>query len=315
MIASSRFLKMGAFFAAATVHVAAFNGFSPDMRVEIESNLGASEAISGSSFADMVSGTMTAADAEEMVDPVENLDETPPTEVRDTLPNSPKSVLQPVQASAQPPLASSEPILVAATLVVDAIAIVPQVTKPLEPEHVRAPSVPIEVLTASENVADTPPSKSPRPTKRKPQPKTEKITKKKKKPKKIAKPKATPRGNAKNNNLQGSTTGVKTARAKVKGVSKGKAGKKSGNAAASNYPGKVMRKIARVPRPRGHSKGTAVVAFSVSSSGGLARVSLARSSGSSALDKAALRVIRKAAPFPAPPSGARRSFSIRIKGR
>ena len=34
-----------------------------------------------------------------------------------------------------------------------------------------------------------------------------------------------------------------------------------------------------------------------------------------ALDQAALGIIRKAAPFPRPPAGARRNFSIQIKGR
>jgi protein TonB len=58
-----------------------------------------------------------------------------------------------------------------------------------------------------------------------------------------------------------------------------------------------------------------VVAFSVSASGGLAGVSIARSSGSAALDAAALRMVQRAAPFPPPPKGAQRSFSISIKGR
>ena len=59
----------------------------------------------------------------------------------------------------------------------------------------------------------------------------------------------------------------------------------------------------------------AVVAFRVASNGGLTSVSIARSSGSSALDQAALRVDQRSAPFPPPPNGARRSFSVQIKGR
>ncbi|WP_289086128.1 hypothetical protein [uncultured Sulfitobacter sp.] len=36
---------------------------------------------------------------------------------------------------------------------------------------------------------------------------------------------------------------------------------------------------------------------------------------SAALDRAAVSVIRKAAPFPRPPAGARRQYSIKIKGQ
>ncbi|HKK84958.1 MAG TPA: energy transducer TonB [Roseovarius sp.] len=53
----------------------------------------------------------------------------------------------------------------------------------------------------------------------------------------------------------------------------------------------------------------------MSANGGLAAVSLARSSGSSALDQAALRLVRGAGPFPKPPQGARRNFSVKIQGR
>jgi periplasmic protein TonB len=58
-----------------------------------------------------------------------------------------------------------------------------------------------------------------------------------------------------------------------------------------------------------------VIAFTISASGGLGGVSVARSSGSAALDQAALTLIRKAAPFPKPPAGARRQYTIKIKGR
>ena len=62
-------------------------------------------------------------------------------------------------------------------------------------------------------------------------------------------------------------------------------------------------------------RGATVVAFRVAGSGGLAGLSVARSSGSAALDRAALRVVQRAAPFPAPPAGAQRSFSIKIEAR
>jgi protein TonB len=136
------------------------------------------------------------------------------------------------------------------------------------------------------------------------------------KPRPVAKPRAKPApqgGGAARNARAGNPTGNDAAKARNSGNNGRKAA--PGNAAASNYPGLVMRKLSRAGRPRVNARGTAVVAFSISSGGGLASLSLARSSGSSALDRAALGVVRSAAPFPQPPNGARRSFSIQIQGR
>ncbi|WP_422031308.1 TonB family protein [Roseovarius sp.] len=121
-----------------------------------------------------------------------------------------------------------------------------------------------------------------------------------------------PQGNASQNATTGAATGAETTRQQAN-TGTGRSAQ-SGNAAASNYPGQVMRQISRVRRPQVGSRGTAVVAFTISPSGGLSGLSLARSSGNGRLDQAALGVVRRAAPFPAPPPGARRSFSINIKG-
>ena len=121
-------------------------------------------------------------------------------------------------------------------------------------------------------------------------------------------------GNAKSNNTQGAEAGSKMAKAAALETSLKKISQ-SGNAAASNYPGHVMRRIARVPKPRVNNRDTAMISFSVSSNGGLAEATVARSSGSARLDQAALRVVLQAAPFPRPPEGAQRRFSILIKGR
>ncbi|MCD9149126.1 TonB family protein [Pseudophaeobacter flagellatus] len=87
-----------------------------------------------------------------------------------------------------------------------------------------------------------------------------------------------------------------------------------GNAAASNYPGLVMRRIQRAKR-RATVRGVAMVRFRIGAGGGLAGLSLARSSGSDKLDRIALDQVRRAAPFPPPPVGARTSFTVRIKGK
>lgn len=83
----------------------------------------------------------------------------------------------------------------------------------------------------------------------------------------------------------------------------------SGRASASrgsvlSYAARVRAKVARhKPSGRGH-RGIARVAFGVSGSGGLSYARLAKSSGNSTLDRAALSAVRRAAPFGAPPAGA-----------
>ena len=73
-----------------------------------------------------------------------------------------------------------------------------------------------------------------------------------------------------------------------------------GNAAVSNYPGKVRSKLARVARSvRAKGRGEVVVAFAVSSNGGVRSARVTRSSGVASVDQAALQAIRKASPVPA----------------
>ena len=133
------------------------------------------------------------------------------------------------------------------------------------------------------------------------------------KPKPKVKPAAPSGGGAARNARAGSLSGNIGAKSRAKGTEGHKAA--SGNAAASNYPGLIMRKLSRARRPNVNARGAAVVSFSIAANGGLASVSLSGSSGSSALDRAAVRVVRNAAPFPPPPNGARRRFSIQIQGR
>ena len=90
----------------------------------------------------------------------------------------------------------------------------------------------------------------------------------------------------------------------------------AGNAAVDNYPGKVQREISRavrrIPaRDRKRAERDVHIAFTVTAGGGLGGVSIARSSGSSALDSAAIAAVRRAAPFPPIPDGAgRRSWQF-----
>ncbi len=138
-------------------------------------------------------------------------------------------------------------------------------------------------------------------------------TRKANKVKKPASRKNSASGNAQRTARAGDTSGTRAATTSQSGQG-GKANS-AGNAAVSNYPGLVMRKLSRAGKPRVNARGAAVVAFTIGGSGRLASVSLARGSGTSALDRAALRLVERAGPFPSPPQGARRSFTIQIKGR
>jgi protein TonB len=132
-------------------------------------------------------------------------------------------------------------------------------------------------------------------------------------PKMVPKPSSKPQGNGNVNATRGVAT---SSRSQPGGQAQttGGSAKVQGNAAASNYAGLVMRRIQRAKR-RADVRGEALVRFSITSGGGVAAVSLARSSGSGKLDGIALAQVRRAAPFPPPPPGARTSFTVRIKGK
>jgi protein TonB len=96
---------------------------------------------------------------------------------------------------------------------------------------------------------------------------------------------------------------------------KGAVASEAGNAAVSNYPGAVMRKINRTRKPNVGARGTAVVGFEIASNGALASVRILSSSGSEAIDAAAVDHLQRAAPFPAPPAGAQRRFQVAYESR
>jgi len=110
---------------------------------------------------------------------------------------------------------------------------------------------------------------------------------------------------------KGQADGVENA---VASPSTGKKGAKSqafGNAAESNYKGKVRSKVQRHFRypksaDRAGVSGTVTVSFTVSSSGGVSGVRIVKGSGSPVLDEAALNAVRGAEPFPKIPEGANR---------
>ena len=329
MISTSPAVKILSFLSASVILVGGMQLASSDVSTEIEGAGMAREAKMGSSFEDMAVGTLTPEPAvdttevqppQEVVESVTTAQETPQEPVLTTTPAEPAQTTMPaeppVQTAKRAPLVTAPPPPSPDALMAvspTAVAITPT---PVMPVSATAPAEPTHTMAALEPKTTAPPQ-SMRPRRKDPE-QAAKVAQSRPKPKvtraKVT-PKATksPRGNAKRDNTKGARNGTSTAKAKSQGTSN-RANAKSGNAAVSNYPGQVMRRISRVRKPRVNSRGTATVAFAIASGGGLSRVSISRSSGSAALDKAALRVIQKAAPFPAPPRGAKRQYFIRIKG-
>ncbi|MBT0958565.1 TonB family protein [Alphaproteobacteria bacterium KMM 3653] len=327
MIARSMAAKVVSLVTAGTLVIGGFFLTASDLEVEIEGGAEGAAMDIGTAFEDMVTGTLSAEPVETPVVEAMEPEVTEPQAVA-----APMEAVEPVEAPA-PEVTQAAPTQAAEALPVEPAqaALVPLPMQPLAPSEVPVVSAqaPAETIEAQEPESAAPPA-SQRPQRRDPAkapkqvvPAPAKKTPVKKEPvKKTPVKKAPPKqaakapsGNAQRNNTKGAaTTSSKTTKGTQSGTAKRQSAQ-SGNAAASNYPGQVMRRISRVSKPRVKSRGTAVIAFSVSGNGGLARVSVARSSGSAALDQAAVAVIRKAAPFPAPPKGAQRQFTIRIKGR
>ena len=63
----------------------------------------------------------------------------------------------------------------------------------------------------------------------------------------------------------------------------------------------------------GAGSGVAVVGFTVVSSGAIVGAHVARSSGSSEVDQAALSAVRRTGSVPPPPTGGSKSFSVPIR--
>lgn len=341
MITSASRLRLAAVtavLASSLLHVAAM-AIAPEFteEVSIEGSATKQVAALGSNFADLVKAgdDIDPTEAEEdtttepAVTPIQPA-ETPP-EV--TEPAPPK--IQPVEAQTT----VSAPIAYAAVTTpelkvepsqteglippspvekleaVDPTLVVPQASpeavERMDPKATEASIKPVETTQTVTPVEELEvvPTPTPKPEQKKP-----------KKPKKVDKRKQTTAGNSKSksnvNNTSGTQDGKKSAKAATSGKSKKKSSSSnSGNAAASNYPGKVYARIARTRQRNAGGKGVAQVRFTVSSSGQATGVSVARSSGDARIDRAAVAHVKRAAPFPKPPPGAKTRFVIPIEFR
>ncbi|WP_315919710.1 TonB family protein [Mesorhizobium sp. SP-1A] len=266
-----------------------------------------------------------------MVDakPVQTVDAQPVTTaeatepVQKTAPVAPSAeAVQPAETETQPPAApeTAEPV---------SNAPVPQIlaAPPLSPAEndivqpaaeAQKPDQAEAVVTAKEVPQPKPQEKQAQPpkpaTKEKPVNKADAPQKQQPKPKK-AKTQPGSGGQADSDSKRGVSDGRDDGDTAL--ASKGGHGE-GGNAAVSNYPGKVAARLRRVARTisssaRAKAQGNAQVAFLVKTNGSIGAVELVRSSGSPELDKAALAMVRRAAPFPPiPPEAGRSSWAFTL---
>jgi protein TonB len=216
-----------------------------------------------------------------------------PTQMEGLIPPSPVEKLQAVEPALMVPQAS------------------PEAVERLEPKATAASIKPVETTQTVTPVEEL--EVVPTPT---PKPKQKKVEK----PKKVEKRKQTTASNSKSKSKVNIKSGTQDGKKSAKAATSGKSAKKSrssnaGNAAASNYPGKVYAKIARTRQRNAGGRGVAQVRFSVTSGGQASGVSVARSSGDANIDRAAVAHVKRAAPFPKPPPGAKTRFVIPIEFR
>ena len=224
---------------------------------------------------------------------------------------NPEDVIRPetIEPDATEPqeVAEIQPTEIQPEMTEEVSPIDPVVSEPVEELIVPSAEVEIAAVPVPEIKPEIEPEEEIKPV---PEVKKEEPVKKveRKKPKQKPVKKAGDKGKAKQNATMGEVDGsadVKTAA--VGGQKKGNSSA-AGNAAVSNYPGKVRNKINRAKRRvSGGDRGSVVVSFTVGAGGQASGIRVARSSGSAALDRAAVDSVARAAPFAKIPEAAGRS--------
>ena len=84
-----------------------------------------------------------------------------------------------------------------------------------------------------------------------------------------------------------------------------------------NYPGRVRAHLGRFKQYPASARsaggqGRGVVTFSLSGSGSVTSVSVVSHTGNAALDQELAAMVRRASPFPAPPDGQPKSFTVPV---
>lgn len=88
----------------------------------------------------------------------------------------------------------------------------------------------------------------------------------------------------------------------------------AGNAAASNYKGKLYQHLTRYKQVNVVGAGKVVIALTVEPDGTARDIVVARSSASMRFDREALQLVRRAVPLPPPPDGKPYRFNFEITG-
>ena len=318
------------------LHLAAMAALAPQEQPRLEGGGEAAPAALGTSFADFAQG-MLVPEQPETVTPHSSASppvHTPPPATQPAAapmlrPTQDPVAVRPVPADTAheaPETTSAAPALPPVTQhavaprlapAQDPAAVMPAPAEATAPGHSAdsaeatpvqevALAAPSEVVTPDTTPTELAPAQSRRPAPRPepPAPRPQQAQPQPQRPPQGNAPQAAQRGSPEE--AQGDAASAAPARPQAEAA---------GNAAASNYPGEVLRRIQRVRQTRSPARGRVLVSFSISDSGGLSAVSVARSSGNAALDRVALDHIRRAAPFPPPPSGAQRQFSFEFVGR
>jgi len=255
--------------------------------------------------------TTTKASPAETVEPVE-AEALEAADVVEPAPHAAVTQTAPEVLATDRPLPDGEENFVPAPAVESA--------EPAEPAEPAKPAEPVKPEPERIEKAEAPaPVARPEPSRKKPA--KQEARPKKAEREKVAKP-AAAKPDRTGNGGQGQADTVRGQSNGTAGqqASRSKGGKASaaGNAAVSNYPGKVASKLRRAlvypsAAKRQKLRGKVQVSFVVSAGGGVGSIRIVSSSGSPVLDKAALETVRRAAPFPPIPEAAGRSswpFSV-----
>ncbi|UWQ35700.1 TonB family protein (plasmid) [Leisingera sp. M527] len=232
-------------------------------------------AAQGFAFADLAQGTDVPVEAEEVLKA-----EQPVQEAAQHPAAVPQQPVAPITAAEPAALPKATPVLPSGQ------------AKPVQQEPAAQPPLPAAQQPLPEAKPDPAPAPKTQPETRKP----------------------APRGNSDQDAAQGTAAGRAAKPAGQATQTPGTA-KQQGNAAADNYRGQVLRRVMRAKRQRVNIRGAALVRFSIAANGTLQSARIAKSSGSAKLDSIALAQVRRAAPFPAPPAGAKTTYTVRIKGK
>ncbi|WP_276120612.1 energy transducer TonB [Pararhizobium qamdonense] len=284
----------GAILLSLLAHAGATQLFEPNEEPQELALVAGGEAMEVAVLGNAFEETVLSGDPTEAIEP----DEAEPEEI----------VPEPTEVAEVPPVQSevtaetpSDIVPTEADVILPAEEIVEAVTA--QPE-ITATVAAVETVVPQEK-----PDIKPEPEK-KAEPKKE--PEKEKPKKKVVKKRAGDAGKQVETAVKGQADGVEGAAATASTGKKGKVAQAFGNAAESNYKGKVRSRVQRYFRfPRSADRaglgGTVTVSFTVSTVGGVSGVRIVKGSGSPVLDEAAINAVRKAEPFPKIPEAANRT--------